>query len=280
MMPSLPHIFSLFPDAVICGLSMAAACGIIGVFVVLRRVVFISIALSETAACGIAAAMLLHIPPIAGAVTLTAAVVLLLSVNYENSRIPRDAVLGVVFLAASSLSILLVSKSGFGLHEIEAMLYGDLILAGGRDRDLLLSTALPAAIFFVCFIRPVTYTFLDRDAAQVMGLACRFWEIGFFILLGWVVSAASRIGGVFLVFCYLVVVPATALLLSRNLKKILFLSAFLGVLSTISGFVLSYEQDLPCNPTIIIICCLLFGVALIYSEIITKSANADKVDKP
>lgn len=277
MMETYQALFNIFPNAIICGLAMGVVCSIIGVFVVLKRVVFISLALSETAACGIAAALLLHLPPLFGAATLTAAVVLLLSANYENSRIPRDAILGMIFLLASSLSILLVSKSGFGLHEIKAMLYGDLILAGDHDRTILLLTAIPSVLFFILFIRPITHTFLDRDASQVMGLACRFWEISFFIILGWIVSATSRIGGVLLVFCYLVVVPATALLITRNLVRVLILSVITAILATMSGLGLSYIQDLPCNQTIIFISCVLFGISWIANSIIFSKVIVRKV---
>ena len=270
MTESFLELAGLFPNALICGLAMSVVCGIIGAFVVIKRVVFISIALSETAACGMAAAMLMRLPPLLGAATLTAAVVLLLSVNYENSRIPRDAVLGMIFLLASSLSILLVSKSGFGLHEIKAMLYGDLILSGKQDSYILFLTSVPAVLFFILFFRPITYTFLDREASQVMGLACSFWEISFFIILGWVVSACSRIGGVLLVFCYLVVVPATALLLTRNLARVLILSACLGIFVTMGGLQLSYQQDLPCNQTIIFISCVLLTAVLFITGMIGK----------
>jgi len=270
MIESIIELADLFPNALISGMTMTIVCAIIGVFVVLKRIVFISIALSETAACGIASAMLLHLHPLAGAVALTAIVVSLLSINYENSRIPRDAVLGVIFLMASSLSILLVSKSGFGLHEIKAMLYGDLILAGQQDRNILLLASAPSVSFFLLFIRPITYTFFDREASQVMGLACRFWEMSFFFILGLVVSAASKTGGVLLVFCYLVVVPTTALLLTKNLTIVIILSPLLGIATTIGGLTLSYREDLPCNQTIIVISCTVFGMALIIAELVKR----------
>ena len=257
MMSALHDLISLFPEAVLCGLIMSVLCSLIGVFVILKRVVFISIALSETAACGIAAAMLLQVPPLAGAVVLTTAAVSLLSIDYEQARIPRDAVLGLVFLLASGCSILLVAKSGFGLHEIKAMLYGDLILANRADRNILLLIGIPALLWMILFLRPLLYSFFDRETSLVMGIHCRFWELSFFLILGLVVSAASKSGGALLVFCYLVVVPATAFLFSRNLTVILFLSPVLGILSTLAGMIWSFQQDLPGNQTIIVFACLL-----------------------
>lgn len=268
MMAAFLDLVDLFPNALISGVVMAVVCSLVGIFVVLKRVVFISITLSETAACGIAAAMLFGLPPLAGAVVLTAAVVTFLSTPYENSQIPRDAVLGVIFLTASALSILLVAKSGFGLHEIKVMLYGDLILAGPADRNILLLTGIPAFIFFLLFFRPIFYTFLDLEASRVMGVASRFWELAFFFLLGLVVSAASKSGGVLLVFCYLVAPPVTALLLVRNMAGVLVIAPLAGVIATLGGLTMAYWKDWPGNQTIMIIACALLAITWAIRNII------------
>ncbi len=259
MIEAFADLAILFPNALIGGAVMAVACSLVGVFVVLKRIVFIGVALSETAACGIAAAMLLDLPPLLGATVLTASVVAFLAVSRETGRIPGDAILGVVFLSASALSILLVAKSGFGLHEIKAMLYGDLILAGPEDRDILLAIGIPAIVLFLLFVRPVFYAFLDPEASRVMGVACRFWELAFFFLLGLVVSAASKSGGVLLVFCYLVAPPVTALLIARNLPAVLAVAASAGVVATLGGLTLAYRQDWPGNQTIIAFSCALLA---------------------
>ena len=254
----------LFPEAVVCGTVMAAVCSAFGVFVVLKRIVFISIALSEAATCGLALALVYHFSPLAGSALVTGAVVFLLTLPEKRQHLPKDVVLGTVFLLASSASVLLVAQSGFGLEEIKAMLYGDLIVSSPRDRWVLLLTGVPSLAVLLLFIRPVLYSFLDREAAYVMGIRCWFWEGLFFFLLGLVVSGASKSGGALLVFCLLVVVPATALLLARRLWSVIAISVALGVLTTWAGLLTAYSADLPSNPTIIGISCLmLMSVALV-----------------
>ena len=255
---------TLFPEAVLCGTVMAAVCSAFGVFVVLKRIVFISIALSEAATCGLALALVFHFSPLAGSALVTGAVVFLLTLPEKRQHLPKDVVLGTVFLLTSSASVLLVAQSGFGLEEIKAMLYGDLIVSSPRDRWVLLLTGVPSLAFLLLFIRPVLYSFLDREAAYVMGIRCWFWEGLFFFLLGLVVSGASKSGGALLVFCLLVVVPATALLLARRLWSVIAISVALGVLTTWAGLLTAYSADLPSNPTIIGISCLmLMSVALV-----------------
>ena len=254
----------LFPEAVLCGTVMAAVCSAFGVFVVLKRIVFISIALSEAATCGLALALVFHFSPLAGSALVSGAVVFLLTLPEKRQRLPKDVMLGTVFLLASSASVLLVAQSGFGLEEIKAMLYGDLIVSSAHDRWVLLWTGLPSLTVLLLFLRPVLYAFLDREAACVMGIRCWLWEGLFFFLLGLVVSGASKSGGALLVFCLLVVIPATALLLARRLWTVIGISVALGVLTTWAGLLTAYSADLPANPTIIGLSCLiLMGVSLI-----------------
>ena len=260
MLETMLLLFRSFPCAVATGLLVAVACSLLGVFVILKRVVFIGIVLSETAACGIAVAILAGLAPAAGALVFTLAAVFALAFPFENRRIPRDAVLGVLFVAASSLSVLLVSHSGLGLHEVRSLLYGDLILASGRDLLVLGALLVPALAALLLFLRPMLYAFLDRDAATVLGVQPARWELLFFLLLGLVVAAASKVAGALLVFCYLIVPATTALLLTRRLKWVLLLAGLISMIVTLAGLGISFATDLPSNQTICATACL--GLAL------------------
>lgn len=255
MWSSFATFCSLFPKALFCGILMAITCGVLGVFVLLHRVVFISIALTECAACGIAAATLWHFHPFAGAAAACLLAVLFLARDWDNSVLPRDAILGTLYTAAAALSVLLVSHSGMGLLEVKAMLYGDLILAASQDVWLLVLVQIPILSLGLLFLKPLLYTFLDRNAAQLMGIPVKTVEFLFFLGLGLVVSAASKTGGALLVFCYLVVPPAGALLLSRKLLPVLGLSALLGTLATLCGLTWSFHSDLPGNQCIVVAAC-------------------------
>ncbi|MBM4154139.1 MAG: metal ABC transporter permease [Lentisphaerae bacterium] len=254
-----------FPAPIVAGVLTAAVCAALGVFVILKRVVFIGIALSETAACGIAAAWMLGLPPMAGAMAATLAAVLLLAGPFESRRIPRDAMLGIVFVATSSLALLLVSGSGFGLQEIRALLYGDLILAGWPDAALLAAVLLPCAAALALFGRPILYTFLDREAAAVLRVRPAAWEALFFLLLGAVEAAASQTAGTLLVFCHLVVPASMALMLSRRLYVVLAIAVAGAVVATVTGMAVSYRHDLPTNQTVAAV-----SVALLVAAALAK----------
>lgn len=262
MFEEFSALIGLFPHAVGAGAVIAVVCTLLGLFTVLKRVVFIGITLSEVASCGIAAAMVCHVHPFVGAAVLTVGTVMVLSYPFETNRIPRDAVLGVIFVAASSMSILLTAKSGFGLNEVKALLYGDLILTSKQDLIIILATLLPILLYMLLFIRPTLYTFLDREESKLLGMRVALWELLYFCALGLCVSAASKIAGVLLIFCYLVVAPSAALMMVRRFWWALLLALAIALLSTFLGLYFSFRKDLPTDQTIAVAACLMFGVAL------------------
>ncbi len=256
MWENIAILWEMFPYAVGSGLIIATVCATLGVFVILKRVVFIGIALSQVAAAGIALAFLLHIPPVAGAGLLALLAVTLLAYPYETERVPRDAMLGTVFVAASAVSILIVSKSGFGLEEVKALLYGDLILASQRDFLVILVVLLPVLAILLAFMRPIVYTFVDREQGRVLGIRVLFWELLFFYLLGIAVSGASNVGGALLIFCYLTVPPMAGLLLCNRLAHVIWVSVAVACISTLVGLYLALIHDLPANQVITAVACV------------------------
>jgi ABC-type Mn2+/Zn2+ transport system permease subunit len=207
-------------------------------------------------------ALLLSMPPFVGAVVLTLLTVGLLALPFESRRIPRDAILGVLFVAASSLSVLLVAGSGHGLQEVKALLYGDLILTSRADFLVVCGVMLPATACLLLFLRPTLYAFLDRESATVLRVRPGRWELLFFLLLGLVVAAASKVAGALLVFCYLIVPSTAALLLARRLNRVLLLAAAFGALITLLGLAISFTADLPTNQTICATACALLLLIL------------------
>lgn len=271
MHDSLSCLFCQFPEALVGGLVISVVFSLFGVFVILKRAVFIGITLSEVASCGVAAALMAGVAPLYGAMLFVLGAVSLLAAPLESKRIPRDTLMGVIFVAASASTVLIVSRSGAGLREIQALLYGDLILSSGKELRTLFLTLLPILMGVLLFLRPTLYTFIDRDFAKVLGIKTLVWELLFFIFLGIIIAVASRIAGALLIFCYLVVCPATALVLSKKWGRVLLIAPLVGIISTIVGMGLSFRYDLPSNQTICLVNGLIFLVSTLLAWIARKS---------
>ena len=254
------EMLHLFPVAICAGLVIAVCCSFLGTLVVLKRLVFIGATLSQVAACGIAAAFFYRFNPFWGAVAFNLAAVTILALSSDEIRIPRDAVMAFLFIAASGASVLWAANSANGLDEVHSLLYGDLLITSVPDLQILLLILFPLFLLVLLFLRPVVYTFVDREESRVLGIKARLWELFFYYVLGMVVSASSKLGGMILVFCYLVVPAMGSLILCNRLITAFLVSVFLGVLFTLLGFDISYRHDLPTNQVIVAVSCLILAI--------------------
>jgi len=143
------------------------------------------------------------------------------------------------------------------LHEVKALLYGDLILTSAGDCCLICSVLAVALLILLIFIRPIFYSFLDREYCTVLGLKPAAWELLYFILLGLVVAAASKVAGAILVFSYLIVPAIFALMVANKLWRVLVLAVFVALVATGCGLCVSFAMDLPTNQTICVAACAL-----------------------
>lgn len=266
MLDSFIGLYENFPYALLCGCVVALSCSFLGIFVLLKRMTFISVALSECSACGIALASVIGFSPMLGSILLCLLAVNLLALDWERKPIPQDAVLGGVFVGASALSVLLVSHSGIGMLEVKALLYGDLLLASDSDLYALVAVHLPILILGLIFLKQLIYVFFDREFSLIMKLPVKITEISFFIVLAVAIATASKSCGALLVFCYLSVIPAIAMLLSKKLGKVVIIGAISGLLATVGGLTLSFHYDLPGNQCIIVLACILLVLALLLSK--------------
>src|SRR3989449_11402117 len=187
----------------------------LGVHVLAREVVFVDIALAQIAALGATAAFLLGYDmdtwesyAIALFATLVGALVLSLT-RTRHRHVSQEAVIGVVYAVSSAGAVLLADRAAHGTEHIRAMLVGSLLAVRGSEvLKVAVLYALIGALHWVCR-KPFFLISTDPDAAYAQGWRVRLWDFVFYASFGVVVTSSVRIGGVLLVFSYLIV-PALA----------------------------------------------------------------------
>lgn len=249
----------LFRDALYGALVIAVACSVLGVYVVLRRIVFVGAALAQLSSAGIALAlwlsgqgMLLGLAghPIAFALLLTIAGVLFFGVGSGRGRVPPDATIGVTYAVAAAAGIILISKAATGeAHDI--FLQGNILGITAADTITLIAVAVPVLVLHAIFYKEFLFVSFDRETARTLGYNVSFWNLLLYLTLGLVIAFAMQFAGVMLVFNFLVVPAVTGLLVSRGMAGAFFWSVFSAVLAAIIGFSLSVPFDLPSGPAII-----------------------------
>lgn len=250
----------LFREALYGALVIALACSVLGVYVVLRRIVFVGAALAQLSSAGIALALWLaglsltsglsaHPVFLSLVVTMAGAVFFGLG-GGGRGRVPPDATIGVVYAVAAALGILLVAKASTGeAHDI--FLTGNILGITRENTWVLLAVAVPVLLVHAVFYKEFLFVSFDRETARTLGYQVDRWNLLLYVTLGLVIAFAMQFAGVMLVFNFLVLPAVTGLLVARGMRGVFVTSIVSALLAAVIGFSLSVPFDLPTGPAII-----------------------------
>jgi zinc transport system permease protein len=249
----------LFRHALYGALVIALACSVLGVYVVLRRIVFVGAALAQLSSAGIALALWLGglgvlslgLHPVAMSVLVTLGGVLFFALGGGGrTKLPADATIGATYAIAASLGILLIAKAKFGeAHDI--FLQGNILGITAADALVLLAVTIPVLIVHAVFYKEFLFVSFDRETARTLGYNVTLWNLLLYLTLGIVIAFAMQFAGVILVFNFLVLPAVTGLLLSRSMRGTFTIAVLSGLAAALIGFVISVPFDLPSGPAII-----------------------------
>jgi zinc transport system permease protein len=241
----------LFRDPILCAVVAGAVLGYVSVFVVLRRMVFVTAALTQSAGLGVGLAFFagIHLGfspgPILGAIGASLLAALALSFDGRRLFLSREAVLACVWMLGSAGAVLVGSRITQEAHDISAILFGSAVLVRPLDLWLVIGVGALVLAGAVATRRMLVFAGFDPDGARVQGVPVRGLEFAFLAALTLFVSVSTRALGALPVFAFAVLPGVVGLLLSRGLRGALILAAIAGALSGGVGYLLAFVLDLP-----------------------------------
>ncbi|MFQ6673137.1 MAG: metal ABC transporter permease, partial [Candidatus Tectimicrobiota bacterium] len=234
-----------FQNALMAGIVVALMCSFLGVYVLLKRVVFVGFALSHIASAGVAFALLLGTGPLIPALAFTLGGVAFFSQVPARRKVPMEGVIGASYILAAAVAIICVAKYPVGEARTLRILFGNILsVETGELVTLALVFILIAAVHFL-FYKEFLFVSFDFETAQGQGLNARFWNLLLYLTLGIAIAAAIRSMGVLLVFAFLVAPPITARLLADRMERMFLLAMAFGALSVPIGLYFAFVIDLP-----------------------------------
>jgi len=250
----------LFREALYGALVIALACSVLGVYVVLRRIVFVGAAIAQLSSAGIALALFLAgagiMPGFTGHTTAFSLAFALAGAMFfglgggQRAGIPPDATIGVGYAVAAAAGILLISKAASGeAHDI--FLSGNILGFTRADTLVLLAVTIPVLVAHALFYKEFLFVSFDRETARTLGYRVTFWNLFLYFTLGLVIAFAMQFAGVMLVFNFLVLPAMTGMLLSRGMRGMFAWALAAAVVAAVVGFSISVPFDLPTGPAII-----------------------------
>lgn len=250
--------------ALISGLIISVTCSFLGVYVISRRIVFVGIALTQTATLGVAFAFLFQLNSVVYGTIFTLVASILFALRPAASsyaRIPEEGTIGTAYASASAGGLLLIALSPKGEGHVLNLLMGDITATTPDDITLLLSVFTPLALFYFLFRKEILFTSFDPEMASTLNVTPLFWNFLFYLTLGLVIAIAIRIAGPLLTFSLLVVPPIAALMLTKQLIPAFLISIGVATFSTFVGLYLSFIfEKIPSVPAIVAVAFILLVI--------------------
>ena len=236
----------------------------LGIHVIAREVVFVDIALAQIAALGATTAFVFGWEletweSYAFGLTFTIFGALVLALTRTRERhVSQEAIIGVVYAVSSAAAILVADRTPHGMEHLRGMLVGSILSVGGGEvlKVAILYSAI--GLFHWLCRRPFFLISTDPDAAFREGLPVRWWDFLFYASFGIVVTSSVRIGGVLLVFSYLIVPALAGIILGGRLATRLLIGWSFGTAVSVVAMVGSATLDLPTGATVV----CAFGLSL------------------
>ncbi len=243
--------YELFRDPMLCALIAGSVLGFLGVYVVLRRMVFVSAAVTQSAGLGVALAFYaeihlgMHVDPTVGAVALALVATMLLMMDPARLRLTRESLLGLAYAFTGGAAILVGDRISQEAHDIQGILFGTAVLV---ERPQLLAVAWAGALILfihLWWFRGLTFASFDRIGAHVQGLPVRMLDAVLMISIGLMVGVSARALGALPVFAFSILSALAALMLDLRLPWTFLLSTLAGAISGLGGYLFAYFYNFP-----------------------------------
>ena len=255
---------AFLPRAVLVTCVAACVCAVVGCHVVLRGMSFIGDAVAHSVFPGLAIAFVCSGSLVLGGTLAGVGTAVLVALLSQNRRLKEDSIIGVLFVGAFGLGLVIISWAPGYAGSLQDFLFGSLTgIPASEVPFVLLASAVIVGVF-AFFHKEVVAVSLDRESARVAGLPVMPLDLLVYISVAGAVVISVQIIGNILVLALLITPAASARLLTNSLGAMIGTSLVIGVLSSLCGIYLSWSLDLPAGASIVCVVTLVFIAAWVY----------------
>ena len=251
--------YTFFQHALLGSLFASIACGIIGTYIVTRRLVFISGGITHASFGGIGIGLYTGISPILGAAIFS--VLSAFGVEWLSKRkdMREDSAIAVFWTFGMAIGIIFSFLTPGFTPDLSAFLFGNILTITLTDIWMLVILSLFLILFFYFFLTPIIYIAFDREYARSQRIPVRLFEYILMMFIALTIVSCLRMIGIVLVISLLTLPQMTANLFTHSFKKIIFMSIGIGFISCSGGLLLSYQLQVPSGASIIFFSILVYA---------------------
>ncbi len=258
--------YEFMRNALVAGLLAAAACGVVGVYVVVKRIVFVSGGIAHASFGGIGLGYFLGINPILGALFFALGSGLALGGLTRRTRLADDTVIGVLWAMGMALGVVLIALTPGYAPDLMTYLFGNILTVPFGDLVLMAILDLVIIGVVVALYKEFLVLSFDEEYATAVGIPVEKLYLLLMAMVALTIVVLIRVVGMILVIALLTFPAAMARQFTHSMKAMMVLSVLFGSVFTMGGLWLSYVLRLPSGATII----LLAGSALIVTLVVSR----------
>jgi zinc transport system permease protein len=263
--------FDFIVHAIEAAFLASVTCGLIGAYIVARRMVFISGGITHASFGGIGMGYFAGISPILGAAIFSVLSAVGIRMFSKQADIREDSAIGILWSLGMAIGIIFIYLTPGYAPNLMSYLFGSILTVTQADLLSMLVLALATVLIFVLFYRTILYVSFDEEYARSHNLPVEFINYLMLTLVALVIVINIRVAGIILVISYLTIPQSTANLFVNDLKKIIGLSVAISFAGSLLGLYLSYTLNIPSGATIIFVFVIIFLVARLLASISRKN---------
>lgn len=248
--------FDFMQNAILAGILVSVAAGIIGSLVIVNRITFLAGGIAHSAYGGIGLSIFLGLPILLGASVFAVACAILVAFITLKNKNRIDSIIGIMWATGMAIGIIFVDLTPGYNVDLMSYLFGSIIAVS--DEDIYYMTTLVIAIIAIVsiFYKQILATSYDSEFAKLRGVSVKIFYTLILILAALTVVAAIRVVGLILVIALLTIPTYLAEIFSNRLSTMMIISSILASIFTIAGLIISYFYDISSGASIILVSAL------------------------
>jgi len=252
--------------ALVASIAASVPLTLLGVYLVIRRLVFLGLVLANAATVGAAIAQTVGWPPEGAAIVAAVASALGLGALRTPRRVPAESIVSWAYAAAAAVTVLILAGAARADADTLHLLYGNVLAVSPSHATGLVGMAVIIGVVHILFGSRFRLVTFDIEAAQVAGVNTRLWSICLNLSIGAATAAAVHEIGALLTFSLLTLPPMASLLVSRRIHTTFVLSVVIGIAAVWVGLIVAFQLDLPPGPVSVGLLVLVVVAAAIVSR--------------
>jgi zinc transport system permease protein len=258
--------YEFIRNAIFAALLASVACGVVGVYVVVNRIVFLSDGISHAAFGGIGLGYFLGLNPIYSAIAFSIAVAVGVGTSSKKLGAREDTVIGVIWALGMAVGIAFIKLTPGYVPDLFSYLFGNILTVPRSDLVVMLVLDIILLLMVVLLFKELLAISFDREFAQTLRIPVNLIYNILLTLVALTVVILIRVVGVILVMALLTIPAAVSEIFAKRLLHLMLGATVLSLLFTLLGIWLSYLTNLPSGATIVLLASAIFFLTLLYSR--------------